>query len=64
MIISFTTRRSDDIHLPKVNLEVGKKSCYFTGAMELNGLPRHNKSKESFIKFQGTFDTFSLIRRG
>lgn len=30
------TRRCNDIEIPKVNLEVAKRSFYFTGAMEFN----------------------------
>ena len=56
---TFTTSHCIDIHFPKVNLEVAKRSLYFTGAMEFNGLPRHLKSKESFIEFsRDTKDVF------
>ena len=51
---TFTTRRCNDIHFPKVNLEVAKRSFYFTRAMEFNGLPRHIKSKEPLLNSQGT----------
>lgn len=45
------TRCFDDIHILKANLEVTKRSFYFTGAMELNSLSRYIKSKETFIEF-------------
>ena len=51
---TFTTRRCNDIHFPKVNLEVAKRSFYFTRAIEFNGLPRHIKSKEPLLNSQGT----------
>ena len=59
-IHTFATRRCNDIHLPKVNLEVAKKSFYFTGAMEFNGLPHHIKAKESFIEFSRATKDFFL----
>ena len=61
---TFTTRRFNDIHLPKVNLQVAKRFFYFTSAMEFVGLPRHSKSKESFIEFSRDPKDFLLIRSG
>ena len=46
-----TTRRCNDIHIPKVNLGVAKRSFYFTGATEFNSLPPFIKSKKSFLDF-------------
>ena len=57
---TFTTRRCNDIHFPKVNLEVAKRSFHFTGAMEFNGLPRHIKSKKSFIELSRDTKEFFL----
>ena len=45
------TRRCDDIHITKVNLETAKRSFYFTGATEFNRLPSYIKSTKSFIEF-------------
>ena len=54
-----STRRSNNVCIPKVNLEVSKRSFYFTGAMEFNNLPRHINSKESIIEFsRETIDFF------
>lgn len=57
---TFATRRCNDIHLPKVNLEVAKKSLYFTAAMEFNDLPRRIKAKESFFEFSRVTEDFFL----
>ena len=46
-----STRRCNNIRIPKVNLEVSNSSFYFTGAMEFSGPPHHIKSNESFIEF-------------
>ncbi len=46
-----TTKRCDDIHSPKVNLEVAQRPFCCSSVMEFNSLPRHIKTKESFIKF-------------
>ena len=35
----------------KVNLSVAKRSFYFTGATELNGLPTFIKLKKFFLEF-------------
>ena len=45
-----TRRCNHDMRFPKVNQEVAKGSL-FIGAMDLNGLPCHIESKESFIEF-------------
>lgn len=57
-----STRRCNDMGIPKVSLEVDKRSFYLTGAMEFNGLPCHIESKESSIEFSRDTRTFSLIR--
>ena len=36
------TRRCNNIHIPKVDLEVAKRSFSFTGATEFNSLPQRN----------------------
>lgn len=59
-IHTFATRRCNDIHLPKVNLQFAKKSFYFTGAREFNGLPRHIKTKHSFTEFSRVTKDFFL----
>ena len=50
-VYTVTIKCIDDIHIPKVNLEVAKRSFYFTGTMEFNSFPRLITSKESFIEF-------------
>ena len=55
------------IHIPKVHLEVAKRSFYFTGAMEFNSRPRLIKSKESFywiLKGRERFFYFLDVRAG
>ena len=44
---TFTTRRCDDVYIPKVNLEVAQQSFYFTGVMEFNSLPHLVKGEVS-----------------
>jgi len=50
---TFTTRRFNEVHLPKVNLEVSKRSFYFQNAI-LN-------QRNPLLNSQGTLKTFSLI---
>lgn len=48
------------ICIPKVNLEVAKRSFHFTGVIEFNSLPRHIKSEESFTEFSSETRDFFL----
>ena len=51
------SRLSDDICIPKVNLEVAKISFHLSGAMEFNDLPCHIKLKESSQRGPKTFSS-------
>ena len=58
---------SKSINLPKNKLTfVLTRKCdeviTVTGATDFNGLSRHIKSKESFIKFSRDSKDFSLVR--
>ena len=48
---SVTTRRCNDIHILKENLEIAKRLFYFTGGSEFNSLPIFIRSKKSFLDF-------------
>jgi exonuclease III len=56
-IHSYNTRRKDDLHLPKPNLSLGKRSFIYSGSLLYNNLPDR-------IKKAGTLSNFkSLIQR-
>ncbi|CAH3163288.1 unnamed protein product, partial [Porites evermanni] len=48
---SVTTRRCNDIHIPKVKQAVAKRSFYFTGATEIYSPTTFIKPKKSFLDF-------------
>lgn len=50
---SYATRNADtNIYLPKVKLEIAKRSFYYSGAIAYNSLPKELKSKKSFLAFE------------
>lgn len=61
---SVTSRRYNDIHIPKVKQAVAKRSFYFTGATESYSPTTFIKPKKSFLDFsllQGKLKIFFLI---
>ena len=54
----YTTRNYMDISLPRIRLEIAKRSFFYTGALEYNNLPEAIKAIDSFKIFCRTVWTF------
>ena len=56
---SIRTRNSDImVDLPRVKLEIARKSFYFQGASIYNELPRKIRLEKNFTKFKSLFKSF------
>ena len=56
-IHSYNTRRKNNLHLPKPNLSLGKRSFMYSGSLLYNSLPDKIKNTVSLTKFK------TLVRR-